>query len=1038
MSLPRLSVNRPVTTAMLLLSVLTLGAISFTRIPLAYLPDVDFPAVFVTVPYPNSNPLQIEREIVRPLEEALATIPGARRINATATADQAQLQLDFTWGETVDVARAKVFEAVEDARPDLPTDVREVFVNTFSTTRIPIVEARISAPGLDLSANYERLERRIADPIRRVPGVARVDLSGVEPREVRINLRADRIAAHRVDIGEVAARVENLNRNLPLGSIRTEEGVTPVRGFGALDAIDQIGAFPLNDRGRRVADIAEVTYREPPIGFGRHLNDEAAIGLSVFKSAEANTVEVATEVTALIESEIAADPALAGISLLVFEDQAAQITSGLAGIRTEGLLGALLAVFVLFLFLRRVDTTSIVSLTIPMSIIATAIILYFAGRSLNVLSMMGMMLGVGLLVDDAIVVLESIVREHGRGLRAKAAAIVGAHAVSGPVIASTITTAIVFLPTVVGAKNPMSIWLGEIGLALSLTVFCSLFISLTLIPLVSSRLLARRASVAPRWTERLADAYQRLLRVTLRRRWITAGVAAAFLLSAVLPFFLGLSTAVFAGLNRNRIFLAYEFSDFHYRADAERVVDRVEDALRPLREPLGIESVYSYFAENEAQTVLSFGDEHVSDDEGAELRDRIREALPALPGVRVLFGDDDRDTGGSSMFFRVNLYGDDSGELTALAERAAEGLAAVEGVTDIESREESPRREVIVRPRLEEAALYGITPRDLSDIFGFSLGGRRLRRFQTGEREVEVLLTMSQQDVSRVEDLRNFTLIGDGGSPVHLGSLADFEVVERKRAVRRVDRKGVATVRASYGGEDWNAAREEIETGMDGLALPPGVSWSFGERISRQDTDLRNMAVNYLLALLLIYIVMAAQFESLSHPFAILISIPYALWGAAWLLLVTGSPFNLMAQIGLLILMGIVVKNGIVLIDHVNALRRGGMERSEALLVGGRERLRPILMTAGATMLALVPMSLGRAGLDGLYYYPLARTVIGGLAASTVLTLVILPFFYTLLDDFGLRARRLWRDSTPAGVRARAEPEAAPALPTGIPETSAG
>lgn len=1036
MSLPRLSVNRPVTTAMLLLGALTLGAISFTRIPLAYLPDVDFPAVFITVPYPNSNPLQIEREIVRPLEEALATIPGARRTNATATADRAQLQLDFTWGETVDVARAKVFEAVEDARPDLPADVREIFVNTFSTTRIPIVEARISAPGLDLSANYERLERRIADPIRRVPGVARVDLSGVEPREVRIDLRADRIAAHRVDIGQVAARVENLNRNLPLGSIRAEEGVTPVRGFGALDAIHQIGAFPLNERGLRVADIAEVTYREPPIGFGRHLDDEAAIGLSVFKSAEANTVEVATAVTALIESGIAADPALAGISLLVFEDQAAQITSGLAGIRTEGLLGAVLAVFVLFLFLRRVDTTSIVSLTIPMSIIAAAIILYFAGRSLNVLSMMGMMLGVGLLVDDAIVVLESIVREHGRGLRAKAAAIVGAHAVSGPVIASTITTAIVFLPTVVGAKNPMSIWLGEIGLALSLTVFCSLFISLTLIPLVSSRLLARRASAAPRWTERLADAYQRLLRVTLRRRWITAGVAAAFLVSAILPFFLGLSTAVFAGLNRNRIFLAYEFGDFHHRADAERVVDRVEDALRPLREPLGIESVYSYFAENEAQTVLSFGDEHVSDDEGAELRDRIREALPTLPGVRILFGDDDRDTGGSSMFFRVNLYGDDSGELTALAERAAEGLASVEGVTDIESREESPRREVVVRPRLEEAALYGITPRDLSDIFGFSLGGRRLRRFQTGEREVEVLLTMSQQDVSRVEDLRNFTLIGDGGAPVRLGNLADFEIVERKRAVRRVDRKGVATVRASYEGEDWNAAREEIEAGMDALALPPGVSWSFGERISRQDTDLRNMAVNYLLALLLIYIVMAAQFESLSHPFAILVSIPYALWGAAWLLLATGSPFNLMAQIGLLILMGIVVKNGIVLIDHVNALRRGGMERSEALLVGGRERLRPILMTAGATMLALVPMSLGRAGLDGLYYYPLARTVIGGLAASTVLTLVILPFFYTLLDDLGLRARRLWRDSTPAAVRAEAAP--ASPLPSGIPETAAG
>lgn len=1013
MSLPRLSVNRPVTTAMLLLSLLTLGAISLGRMPLAFLPEVDFPAVFITVPYPNSNPLQIEREIVRPLEEALATIPGAKRLRATASADDASLQLEFAWGETVDVARAKVYEAVEEVRPTLPNDVREIFVNTFSTTQIPIVEARISAPGMDLSASYERLERRIADPLRRIPGVARVELSGVLPREVRINLRADRIAAHRADLGQVAERVQNLNRNLPLGTIRTADGVTPVRGFGAVEAIHQIGGYPLNERGLRVADLAEVTYREPPIGFGRHLNDEAAIGLSVFKSAEANTVEAATAVTKLIENEIAADPALAGINLLVFEDQAAQITSGLAGIRTEGLLGAILAVFVLFLFLRRVDTTSIVSLTIPMSIIATAIILYFAGRSLNVLSMMGMMLGVGLLVDDAIVVLESIVREHGKGLRAKAAAIVGAHAVSGPVIASTVTTAIVFLPTVVGAKNQMSIWLGEIGLALSLTVFCSLFISLTLIPLVSSRLLARRISVPPAWTERLADFYQHVLRFTLRRRWLTAGVAVAFLVSAVLPFFLGLSTAVFAGLNRNRIFLSYEFSDFHYRDEAEQVVNRVEDALRPLREPLGIASVYSYFAENEAQTVLSFGEEHVSDDEGAALKEEIRAALPTLPGVRLLFEDDDRETGGSSMFFRVNLYGEDSAVLTNYAERTAVLLAGIEEVADIESREETPQREVVVRPRLEEAALYGITPKDLSDIFGFSLGGQRLRRFQTGEREVEVLLTMSQQDVSRVEDLRNFTLLGEGGAPVHLGHLADFEIVERRRSIRRVDRKGVATVRASYEGEDWESARESIEEGMEALALPAGVSWSFGDRISRQDTDLQNMAVNYLLALLLIYIVMAAQFESLSHPFAILISIPYALWGAAWLLLLTGSPFNLMAQIGLLILMGIVVKNGIVLIDRVNALRRGGMERREALLAGGRDRLRPILMTAGATMLALVPMGVGRAGLDGLYYYPLARTVIGGLAASTILTLVILPFFYTLLDDLAVRARRLWRESTP-------------------------
>ena len=955
MSLPRLAVNRPVTTAMVLLSLLVLGGISFTRIPLTYLPDVDFPGVFVTVPYPNASPRQIEREIVQPLEEALATIPGARRINSTATADSANLQLEFTWGETVDVARAKVFEAVEDARRDLPSDVKEIYVNTFSTTQIPIVEARISAPGMDLSANYDRLERRIADPIRRVPGVARVDLDGVEPREVRINLRLDRLAAHRVDLGEVTERVSGMNRNVSLGRIRADGVVTPVRGFGALSAIDEIGSLPLNDRGLTVADVAEVTYQEPPIPFGRHLDDETAIGLTVYKSAEANTVEVATAVTELIEAEIAADPALNGINLFVWEDQAEEITSGLSGIRTEGLLGALLAVLVLFLFLRRVDTTSIVSLTIPMSIIATAIVLYFAGRSLNVLSMMGMMLGIGLLVDDAIVVLESVVREHGRGIPAKLAAISGAQAVSGAVIASTVTTAVVFLPAVVGSKNQMSIWLGEIGLAISLTIFCSLFISLTLIPLVSSRLLARKPSVAPRWTERLGDLYQRVLRFTLRRRWVTAGIAVAFLATAILPFFLGLSTAMFSGLNRNRIFLAYEFSDFHYKEDSRIAVLAVERELAGLREELGIESVYSFFAENEAQTVISFGKEHISDAEGKEMKERVKEALPVLPGTRIVFGDDDQETGGDSMFFRVRFYGEDSERLAEFAQRAETRMAGVGGVADIRSTEDTPRKEVVVRPRLEEAARLGITPQDLAEIFGFTLGGRPLRRFQTEEREAEVLLTMSQKDVSRVEDLENFTLMSDGGVPILLGDLADFEIVERSRAIRRVDRKAVATLRAAYEGEEWDDARAAIEEELDAMALPAGYSWSFGDRITRQDTDLQTMAV------------MPRRAASSSRG-----RTTTSFRGVSSVLRISATP----------------------------------------------PTLRPILMTAGATMLALFPMAVGRTGLDGLYYFPLARAVIGGLAASTVLTLVILPFFYTLLDDLAAQARRVWQLSGENTVRA--------------------
>jgi HAE1 family hydrophobic/amphiphilic exporter-1 len=407
-----LSVRRPITTIMVLVSLLVLGVISFARLPLAFLPEVDFPAIFISVPYPNSSPAQIEKEIVKPMEEALATLSGVRKMSSTATADEASLQLDFNWGDSLDVVRMKVAEKVEEVRPELPPDVEQIFVNTFSTSQIPVVEARISAPGFDLSQNYDLLEKRVVNPLQRVPGVAKVDLNGVEPREVRINLRLAKIAAHGIDIGALANRLANSNMNLALGNIDEQSRVIHVRSFGTFADIDAIPDFPVSDRGLKISDIAYVTYQEPPINFGRHLNGNYAVALQVFKDPTANTVDVATRVTALIRGSIASDPTLEGINLLVFEDQAEQITSGLRGLQHEGMIGGLLAVIVLFFFLKRIDTTLIVSLSIPMSIIATAVVLYFMDKSLNVLSMMGLMLGVGLLVDDAIVVRVHISRAH--------------------------------------------------------------------------------------------------------------------------------------------------------------------------------------------------------------------------------------------------------------------------------------------------------------------------------------------------------------------------------------------------------------------------------------------------------------------------------------------------------------------------------------------------------------------------------------------------------------------------------------------------
>ena len=631
-----ISVRRPITTGMVLVSVLVLGVIAFTRLPLAFFPDLDFPAVFVTVPYPNSSPQQIEEQIVKPIEEALATLPGVTKMSSQADADQGSIQIFFDWGETVDVARMKTAEKVDEVRSELPDDIEQIFINTFSTTQIPVVEARISAPGIDLSGNYDLLEKRVVNRITRVPGVAKVELNGVEPSEVRINLRLYKIAEHGVDLGDLAARLMGANRNVSLGKLDSEGQVIHVRSFGAFENLGDIEQFPVNDRGLVLRDVADITYREPPIPIGRHLNGRYAVALSVFKESTANTVDTARQVTALIENEIAADPTLDGINLFVFNDQAAEITSGLRGLLTEGLLGGALAMVVLFFFLRRFDTTFIVGLAIPMSIIATAVGLFVLDKSLNVLVMMGLMLGVGLLVDDAIVVLESIFREHSSAgaagpaapADATRAAITGARKVWGAVFASTVTTAIVFLPLIVGQRNQLTVFLEEIGWAITLCIFSSLVVSMTLIPLMASRLLSGKDAGPPLWTVRLSERYARLLRWTFRHRWATFGITVAIFASTALPFWLGLQTAMFAGVNQKQMRLFYEFADFHYKEEAELAVNVVEAWFFEHQDELRIDSVYSHYAENDAATTLTFTAAHVSEDEAKAVRERIPERGP--------------------------------------------------------------------------------------------------------------------------------------------------------------------------------------------------------------------------------------------------------------------------------------------------------------------------------------------------------------------------------------------------------------------------
>jgi HAE1 family hydrophobic/amphiphilic exporter-1 len=580
MNLPTLAVRRPITTAMILVSVLLVGAIAFYRLPLAFLPTVDAPFMMVQIPYPNSHPIQIEKEITKPVEEILSTLSGVKSLNSNTTADGANFFLEFTWGQEIDVIRMKVSEKMDQVEPTLPPDIGPIVIFSFNTNDIPVVQGRIAAEGVDLSQNYELLEARILNPLRRVNGVARVDLNGVEPRELFVDLILDKIKEHSVDVGSLAQLLQSVSSNLVLG--RAESGGLryTVRSLGAFESMESLANLVIDERGLRLGEVAEITYEEPPIAYGRHLGGKYAVALDVYKESTANTVEVVREVTRVVNEDINNDPLLKGIQLWVFEDQADEITSGIDGLKKAGLTGALLATLSLYFFLRRTDSTVIVAMSIPFSIIATCGVMYFKGSTLNILSMMGLMLAVGMLVDNAIVVLESIDRRMRKERDRKKAALEGAGQVLMAVTASTITTLIVFLPLVLGAGTALTTWLKEVGLTISIALACSLFSSLTLIPLVSAHLLKVKENGRNRPVEWLEERYVRLLGWTLKHRVKTFGLLVVGLIVGLLPFFAGwVDSAIFSGTVNSRLFLRYEFADFSYKSQSEKAVEQIEAFL---------------------------------------------------------------------------------------------------------------------------------------------------------------------------------------------------------------------------------------------------------------------------------------------------------------------------------------------------------------------------------------------------------------------------------------------------------------------------
>jgi HAE1 family hydrophobic/amphiphilic exporter-1 len=989
---------------MLLVSVLALGALAAPRLPLAFLPEVSFPGIEITIPYPNALPAQVEEEITRPAEEALATLSRVRRISSWSSSNAANLYIQFDWGEDIAPLRVEAREKLERIRDRLPVDVDQIQVNSFRSSDIPVLECRIAADR-DLSRDYELLNRHVADPLRRVPGVAKVELYGVEPPQVRIDFSLAALRRHGLEAERILARLDASSRSLNAGLLRRSDEAWPLRVVNQFGSLQEFKDFPVNERGLRLADVARVALAEPDLEYGRHLDRSRAIGLNVIKESGANTVAVADRANRALK-EIGRDPRLTGIRVLTFTDQAQEIRNSLEGLMRAGIEGALLAIGVLFFFLRNPVTTGVVAAAIPFSLLAAAALLYFTGRSLNILSMMGLMLAVGMLVDNAVVVLESIHRQREKGLSSLRAALVGSREVLPAVVSSTATSVIVFLPLVLGGRTEITTWIGEVGRTIIFTLVCSLFLSLTAIPLAMGRLLHARVGPQSALVERLSRFHQRVLHWTLTHRPATAGLAIAVFATSIFAF-MPVDKSAFTATKVEGVGIEYDFADNLNHREIEKYVTRIEDWLDARKDSLRIRSTYSYFTNNFAFTraYLASGHQH---DEGAEtLRKALRAGLPELPGVKLRLRGRDEDSGPSRI--TVRLFGDPGPRLDGLAEEVQRRLARVPGLNDVVVGGERGRQEVEVVVDRDRAFGYGLTAARVGNAVSQFFRGRPLARFRGPDGEVQVQARLSEDDRSSLDQLDRFPIAVAGQAPVPLGSVAEFRTVRSPSSVERQQRRSILAVRGNCDSKKAGDIRKSVEREMNGMSFPVGYSWSFGSGFEESDETQKEMLLNLVMALLLVYLVMAALFESLLAPFAIMLALPFAFVGIAWISLLTGSPFNLMAQIGLLILIGIVVNNGIVLVYHIHQLRERGVERARAIEEAARDRLRPILMTMLCTILGLAPLAVGSNTVGDVLYFPLARTVIGGLAASTVLTLVLVPCLYTLLEDGWGMVRRVWR-----------------------------
>lgn len=993
---------------MVFLIIIVLGIMGFRFLAVDLLPPIEYPLLSIWTVYPNVGPEEIETIITDRVENAVASVPNIEEVRSSSEEGRSRVTLEFAQGTSIDEAANDVRAALDRIR-DFPPEVEQPRLWKFDPDNFPVVilGARSTRSMEELT---RILEREISQRFEQIKGVGSVDVWGGVYREIQVQLKRDRLASSMLSAADVRRALQRENVTLPGGDMR--EGVSDmyVRTKGEYQSLDEIASTIItvvDGKPIRVRDVAEVVDGYEDIHRIVQIDGRPMVRLGIRKQSGANTVAVAEKARAMMER---INRERDDIELMMVIDQSDFILNSIRNVQKAAVWGGLLAIFVLYLFLRNGSTTFIIALSIPISIIATFGLLYFDNLTLNTMSFGGLALGIGLIVDNAIVVLENIVRIREGGRNLKESALTGTRQVTGAIIASTLTTVVIFIP-VVFMQTISGMLFKELALVVVFALFCSLLVALTLVPMLSSRYLTVKEATETRdektsrfwgWFSRVETAYSGLLSLALKHKLIVFGVTGAMIVVTALLVPL-LSIELAPQTDADEIDVDLEMAQGTNIAVVNEYLKELEKIVREVAPMDQIRHITAEIRPGDAEVELSLKGADERTASSFAVADQIRRhAEGKVPGAEIrvsaqsglwmlrrLFGS------GGAEAVEVELRGYDLALADQLANQIKDIIQQEPEVVDarVSRREGRPEQNLIVDR--EKIADLGLSVNEVAEVIQTNVGGSRAGVFRQGGEEFPIMVRLQPKDRLSTTDLNNISIRTGTGRILPISSVVRSERRRSPTEIDRVDGQRVTYVTANLeSGAALGDVVGKLRDRLRDFALPEGFSIVFSGEFEEQQKAQRDFILSIIMAIFLTYMVMAAQFERFLDPLIVMSTVPLAFIGVVPTLLITGTSVNMQSLMGSVMLIGIVVNNAIVLVDYINLQRREkGMDVSEAVLTSGRLRLRPILMTASTTILGMLPLSFG-TGAGGEIQASLARAVIGGLAISTLITLVLIPVVY--------------------------------------------